>query len=128
MCLRNQVFQSQTKAENQRKLEVVLRSLTDDQLTTHQRRLIAYAIGCRRQYRFQLCHRPDCLPCAADAGDDHTVIRQIFGTAEGGETKPAAVLVRRPVQGQETNTVYIYLPKEKEEQGDDARKKETGTQ
>lgn len=128
MRLKNQVFQAQTEAENRRKLEIVLRSLTDDQLTAHQRRLIAYAIGCHRQYRFQLCQKPDFLPDVVNAGDDQTVIRQIFGNAKGGQTQPAAVLVQHPAQSKETNTVYIYLPKEKEEQGDDARKKETAAQ
>ena len=128
MRLKNQVFQAQTEAENRRKLEIVLRSLTNDQLTAHQRRLIAYAVGCRRQYRFQLCQRPDSLPDAVNLSDDQTVIRQLFGNVKGEKNQPAAVLVRRTAQGQETNTVYIYLPKEKEEQGDDARKKETAAQ
>ena len=128
MRLRNKAFQAQTEAENRRKLDIVLRSLTNDQLTVRQRHLIAYSIGCRRQYSFQLCQKPDFLPNAADTDVEQTVIRQFFGNAKGGKKRPAAVLVQRPVQDETANTVYIYLPEKKEEQRDDARKKETAAQ
>lgn len=124
MRLRNQVFQTQTETGKRRKLEIVLRSLTGDQLTAHQRRLIACAIGCCQQYRFQLCQKPNFLIGPADAGDGQAVIHRIFGSAKGGENQPAAVLVRCPARGSEANTVYIYLPEKEEKQRNDIRKKE----
>lgn len=128
MCLRNKAFQSQTNAENLRKLDVVLRSLTNNRLTARQRRLIAYAIGGRRQYSFRLCQRPDALPNTTDTAAGQTVIRRIFGTVNGGDNQPAAVLIRHPGQDGTASTVYIYLPEEKEEYGDDTREEETTAQ
>lgn len=128
MRLKNKVFQTQTEAENRRKLEIVLRSLTNDQLTAHQRRLIAHAIGCRRQYSFQLCQKLNLLPSTMDTGEEPVAAHWIFGNAMGRKKQPAAVLVQRPALGKETDTVYIYLPEKKEERGDDARKKETAAQ
>ena len=126
MRLRNRAFQAQTKAENRKKLEIVLRQLTGDQLTPEQRWQIAQAVGCRQQYRFRLCQGPD-IPL--DTADGRQVAAHlIFGDAKGESPGPAAVLVRCSTPGAESNTVYIYLPEEKEEQWDDIRKEETHAQ
>ena len=118
--MRNQVFQAQTEMEKQRKLEIVLRQLAGDQLTVQQRWLIAQAIGCRRQYSFRLCREPDLPADAVGQGGGQTVRHLIFSDVCG----PAAVLVQCPARGEQSNTVYIYLPSEKEEQRDDARQEE----
>ena len=124
--MRNQEFQAQTKAQSRKKLEIVLRQLTGDQLTPEQRWPIAQAVGCRRQYRFRLCQGPD-IPL--DTADGRQVVAHlIFGDAKGESPGPAAVLVRCSTPGAESNTVYIYLPEEKEEQWDDIRKEETPAQ
>lgn len=126
MRLRNQAFQAQTEAENRKKLEIVLRQLTGDQLTPEQRWQIAQAVGCRRQYRFRLCQGPD-IPL--NTADGHQMAAHlIFGDAKGESPGPAAVLVRCSTPGAESNTVYIYLPEEKEEQWDEIRKEETPAQ
>lgn len=126
MRLQNQAFQAQTEAENRKKLEIVLRQLTGDQLTPEQRWQIAQAVGCRRQYRFQLCQGPDTLLDTAEGSQ--MAAHLIFGDTRGESPGPAAVLVRCSTPGAESNTVYIYLPEEKEEQWDDARKEKAPAQ
>ena len=118
--MRNQVFQAQTEPEKRRKLEIVLRQLAGDRLTGQQRHLIAQAIGCQRQYSIQLCQEPGLPADAEGRGVGQTVRHLIFSDVCG----PAAVLAQCYVRGVQSNTVYIYLPAEKEEQRDDTRQKE----
>lgn len=115
--MKNQVFQAQTESENQRKLEVVLRQLTDDRLTSEQRRLIGEAVGFRRQYSFRLCRSPNLPPIPLQQRGSS--VHPIFGNLKGRAKEPAAALVRCSAQGKEQNTVYIYLPVEKEEPRDE---------
>ena len=124
MCLRNQAFQTRANTEKERKLEIVLRQLTADHLTAQQRQLIRQAIGCREQYSIQLCQDIGPLSDAAVTGDGQPIIRWIFGNAEANASDPAAVLIRTPIQGGMSNTVYIYLPMPREEKKDDTRQKE----
>ena len=126
MRLRNRAFQAQTEAENRKKLEIVLRQLTGDQLTPEQRWQIAQAIGCRQQYRFRLCQGSD-IPLDTPDGRQMAA-HLIFGDAKGESPGPVAVLVQCSTPGAGTNTVYIYLPEEKEEQWDDARKEKAPAQ
>lgn len=118
--MRNQVFQAQTEPEKRRKLEIVLRQLAGDRLTGQQRYLIAQAIGCQQQYSIQLCREPNIPADAVGQGGGQTIRHLIFSDVRG----PAAVLVQCPTRGEQSNTVYIYLPSEKEEQRDDARQEE----
>ncbi len=118
--MQNQVFQAQTEPEKRRKLEIVLRQLAGDQLTDQQRHLIAQAIGCQRQYSIQLCREPVPPADAEGLSGGQMVRHPIFSNAHGS----AAVLVQCRARGEQSNTVYIYLPTEKEEQRDDTRQKE----
>jgi len=122
MLLKNKIFQVQTKLENQRKLEIVLRQLTGDQLTSEQRHLIGEAISFYRQYHFRLCRSSSLPTITSQQQCGRAAIRPIFGDLEGRTNEPAAALVRCSVQGEEQNTVYIYLPVEKEEPRDEPRK------
>ena len=122
--LRNQAFQARTETGKRRKLEVVLRQLTGDHLTDQQRQLISQTVGCCQQYSFQLCYEPG-APALTANGDGQAAVYRIFGdTAKG----PTAVLVRTPGQGEMSNTIYIYLPTQREEKGDDTRQEETSAQ
>lgn len=103
-----------------------MRQLTGEHLTPEQRWQIAQAVGCRRQYRLQLCQGADFPIDTADGRQ--MAAHLIFGDVTGENPGPAAVLVRCTTPGAESNTVYIYLPEEKEEQWDDARKEETPAQ
>lgn len=118
--MQNQVFQAKTEPEKRRKLEIVLRQLAGDQLTGHQRHLIAQAVGCQRQYSIQLCREPVPPADAEGLGGGQKIRRLIFSNAHG----TAAVLAQCRTRGEQSNTVYIYLPPEKEEQRDDTRQKE----
>ena len=117
--MRNQAFQAQTETENRKKLEIVLRQLTGDQLTAQQRRQIVQAVGGRQQYSFHFCQGLDIPLNTADQDGTQVAVHPIFGDAKGAHSGPAAVLVRCSAPGAESNTVYICLSKEKEEQRDD---------
>lgn len=108
--MRNQAFRAQTEVAARRKLEAVLRRLTSDQLTAWQRRLIAQAAGCRRQYSIQLCQDLEPFLDASDTGYGAAAVRHIFGDAGRRPDRPAAVLIQRFAWGKSTHTVYIYLP------------------
>ncbi len=124
MCLKNQVFQAQSETDVRKKLDVVLQQIAGDRLTEKQRSQIAAAVGCRRQYRFQLCQTPGLPREAKEAADGQAVIRPIFGDLRGLARGPTAVLVRGCVLGEEENIVYLYLPRKKEEPRDESRKEE----
>ena len=126
--MKNRAFQVQSEVENQRKLEVVLRQLSGDRLTGEQRRLIGEAIGFCRQYSFRLCRPPSLPTISSQQTGGYTAVRTIFGNLEGRTDEPAAALVRCSAQGEEQNTVYIYLPVEKEEQRDEPRKEKVPDQ
>lgn len=128
MHLRNQAFQAQTEAENRKKLEVVLRQLTGNQLTPQQRQLIVQALGGQQQYRFRLCQRSDIPLNTTDQDGSQMAFHLIFGNSKGERPGPAAVRVWCSTPGAESNTVYIYLPEEKEEPRDDTRQEETPDQ
>lgn len=125
--MKNQVFLAQSEADIRRKLDVVLRQIAGNRLTEKQRHQIAAAVG-RRQYRFQFTQVPGLPSEVRDAADDQTVIRPIFGDLKGLARGPTAVLVRGCILGKDANTVYLYLPREKEEPWDESRKKEAGCQ
>ncbi len=125
--MKNQAFQTQTEAECRKKLDAALRQLTGDRLTEEQRRLVWQAVGWHRQYTLQILENPGtfCREVNPKNGlDGLTVYHTIFGDLEelGQE---AAVLVCRQTSPGRPRTVYIYLPKKKEEDRDDARKEET---
>ena len=123
--MRNQAFQVSAEAEKRRKLEIVLRRLTGDQLTAQQRLLIGRAIGHHEQCSFCLCQEPGVLSGITDKEDGKTTVRLIFGDAMGEISTPTAILVRTPSQGGMSNTIYIYLPILKERKRDDAQQEET---
>lgn len=127
MYLKNRVFLAQSKADTQRKLDVVLRQIAGNRLTEKQRHQSAAAVG-RRQYRFQFTQAPGLPSEVKAAADDQTVIRPIFDDSKGLARGPTAVLVHGCVWGEEENTVYLYLPKEKEEPRDESRKEEADSQ
>lgn len=122
--MKNQEFQTQTEDECRRKLEAALRQLTDDRLTEEQRRLVGRAIGWRRQYSIQVMEEPGafCLQVNPKNGmDGQMVFHTIYGDLEDlGQA--AAVLVCRTTPQGRLCTVYIYLPRKKEEERDDPRK------
>ena len=128
MCLRNQAFQVSAEAEKRRKLEIVLRRLTGDQLTAQQRLLIGRAIGHHEQCSFCLCQEPGVLSGITDKEDGKTTVRLIFGDAMGEISTPTAILVRTPSQGGMSNTIYIYLPISKERKRDDTQQEGTSDQ
>ena len=128
MCLQNQTFLAQTETENRKKLEIVLRQLAGGRLTARQRQMIAQAVGCYRQYSFALCRTADAFMAIAAPCGGQTVTRRIFGDVAAEPGTPVALLVQQSTQGGESHTVYIYLPEEKEEQGDDTRKEEKPAQ
>ena len=107
---------------------MVLRQIAGDRLTEKQRCQIAAAVGCRRQYRFQLSQTPGLPQEAKEAADGQAVIRPIFGDLRGLARGPTAVLVHSCGLGEEENTVYLYLPREKEEPRDESRKEEADAQ
>lgn len=120
--MKNLTFSSQTESEKQKKLDVVLRQLTEDRLTSEQRRQISKALGGRRQYNLLLSESP-VLP--REAKECGCVIRPIFGSLNGPKQGPTAVLVYNKASGEPCNNVYIYLPEE--EQQNDARNEKTGS-
>lgn len=110
---------------------MVLRQIAGDRLTEKQRRQIAAAVGCRRQYRFQLSQTPGLPREAKEAADGQAVIRPIFGDLRGLARGPTAVLVCGCVSGEEENIIYLYLPsqeKKEDEPRDGSQKEETGCQ
>lgn len=125
--MKNQVFLAQSDADMRRKLDVVLRQIAGNRLTAKQRHQIAAAVG-RRQYRFKFTQVPGLPLEVKNAADDQTVIRPIFGDLKGVARGPTAVLVHGRVLGEEENTVYLYLPREKEEPRDESRKEEADSQ
>lgn len=101
-----------------------MRQLTGDHLTDQQRQLISQTAGCCQQYSIQLRNEPGAPALAGKRGGQVSVYR-IFGDTGFDAKGPAAVLVRTLGQGEMSNTIYIYLPTQREEKRDDTRQEET---
>lgn len=125
--MKNQVFQAQTEDECRRKLDTALRQFTRDRLTEAQRRLVVQAVGWRHQYSLQVLEDPGafCMKVnPKNSMDGLLAFHTIFGDLEDLD-QAAAVMVRRLMPQGRPCTVYIYLPRKKKEDRDDARKEET---
>ena len=118
--MRNQAFQVRASTQKRKKLEVVLKRLAGDRLTSQHRQLICQAVSCREQYSFRLCQEPggllDIITHRSEA-----IVYRIFGDIEDNGSAPSAILIRAPNQGGMSNTIYIYLPILREEKRDDTR-------
>lgn len=125
--MNNQGFQSLDQRTRRKKLDVVLRRLTNDRLSRKQRTAICRAIGTTWQYRLMIhtdlgafCNEVD----PKKERDGQTMIHTLFGDIEQLTSSPVATVVCRWAPGARSNHVHIYLPREREEKRDDTRKKE----
>lgn len=117
MCLKSRTFRAMAEPKRRRKLDVILQKMTGDNLTPYQRTLISKAIGHQRQCNIRVCHSPEVTEMAI--GSDMCAVRPIFGNLEGQSCGPAAFLAYCFHPRKRLSTVYIYLPREKEECRDD---------
>lgn len=126
MYLNNRAFQKKSTRARAKKLDVVLRQLTDGALTEGQRQQLGRVLGEQHQYKLQLftswC---DFNLAAAQAQAQDKMLMHILpgGTGSPNHT-PSAILARGQSHGKSKNTVYIYLPKLKEAMRDETRTKE----
>lgn len=126
--MNNQVFRKQSTRKNKKKLDVLLRRLTDDALTDEQRRRLRYALSHHRQYHLRLCTSKSSFGQASDPDSVQNrsgTVRILLDGTECPNGAPLAALVRRRTAGKRENTLYLYLPKLKGERRDETRTKET---
>ena len=107
-----------------KKLDVVLRRLTNDTMTEEQRQRLQYALDCRRQYRLRLC-KTDCdFKQAVSSGQTNEGSKKRVRMLLGDNCGMMAALVSSRPPGRGNNTVYLYLPKSKEAMCDEMQEKD----
>lgn len=111
--MRNRSFQASKRQKNCRKLDVALRRLTEDRLTSGQRLLIGTALDPRLQHSLRVYRTAGAFQQAVKENSGNADVRMLFGCLGAGAGAPAAALV----SGKASNhTVCIYLPTEMEEE------------
>lgn len=124
MDLNNRSFVKTSVKHRAKKLDVVLRRLTDDTLTKDQRLCLQHALDCRRQYRLRLCRTGCDFKKAVSPGQANKDCGKRVRMLLGKNCGMMAALVSSKTQGRGDNTVYLYLPESKEAMGDEMQEED----
>lgn len=111
--MKNQAFARQGENNHRRKIQVVLSKLTGDRLSEEQRLALEQIATHQCQYRILVADSKQVLVDAIKTGEGQKIEAvTLLGDASN---PPWAVLLQAPIGKKAVNTLYIYIPKEKEE-------------